>query len=51
MTILAKMQRGVNDGGTHEMPGLDLVDFVGCILQLVWAVEVYTSTSSRESAD
>jgi len=40
VTYIEDATGSVNDGDTYEMPGLDLVDFVGCVLDWSGQVEV-----------
>ncbi len=40
VTYIEDATGSVNDGNTYEMPGLDLVDFVGCVLDWSGQVEV-----------
>ena len=40
VTYIEDATGSVNDGDTYEMPGLDIVDFVGCVLDWSGQVEV-----------
>ena len=50
VTYIEDATGSVNDGDTYEMPGLDLVDFVGCVLDWSGQVEVLYFDVFKERA-
>ena len=51
MTYIEDATGSVNDGDTYEMPGLDIVDFVGCVLDCRGKSRSYTSMSSKRECN